>query len=240
MGSFDIKIAFDAQQHDELHKALENNNTPTEARMATAQDYTDKTAKLCITETVQTDEIPFTQGGWQGGTRTPDEFNAILHNIYTKTITKWREEGVGYHIEGRECNHFIWADNIILIANNLPEMQRMLDDLTTNTLDAKFMWKEGEIMAGGDLVDDKGNLKDNLDPDAQTISTWIADKNDTTKCNYETLPIKTEITLLGTRLHYTGNSTRSMEHRLAKAENTFWRHYQKLKKQTSNTNSTYG
>ena len=116
--------------------------------MATAQDYTDKTAKLCITETVQTDEIPFTQGGWQGGTRTPDEFNAILHNIYTKTITKCREEGVGYHIEGRECNHFIWADNIILIANNLPEMQRMLDDLTTNTLDATFMWKEGEIMAG--------------------------------------------------------------------------------------------
>ena len=215
MGSFDIKIAFDAQQHDELHRALKQNNAPAKTRMATAQDYTNKTARLHLTETVKTDEIPFTQGGWQGGTRTPDELNTIIHNIYAEIITKWREEGTGYHIEGRECNHFIWADNIILIANNFPEMQRMLDDLTENTLDAKFIWKEGEIMAGGDLVDDKGNIKDSPDPATQTISTWIADKDDPAQSHYETLPNKAEIILLGTKLHFTGNSTRSMEHRLA-------------------------
>ena len=141
-------------------------------------------------------------------------------------------------MEGRECNRFIWADNIILIANNFPEMQRMLDDLTQHTLDATFMWKEGEIMAGGDLVDDEGNIKESPDPAAQTISTWIADKDDPTLSHYETLPNKAEIILLGTKLHFTGNSTRSMEHRLAKAENTFWRQYKKLKKQKTiyNTN----
>ena len=75
--------------------------------MATAQDYTNKTATLRLTQTVTTNEIPFTQGGWQGGTRTPDEFNTIIHNIYTKTIAKWREEGIGYHIKrkGMQPHH---------------------------------------------------------------------------------------------------------------------------------------
>ena len=116
--------------------------------MATTQDYTNKTARLHLTETVKTDEIPFTQGGWQGGTRTPDEFSTIIHNIYAKTITKWREEGTGYYIKGGECNHIIWADNIILIASSFPEMQRMLDELTENTQDAKFMWKEAKSWQG--------------------------------------------------------------------------------------------
>lgn len=92
-------------------------------------------------------------------------------------------------------------------------MQHMLDELTENTHDAKCMWKEGEIMAGGDLVDEKGNIINDPDPKAiQTISTWIADKDDPTQSNYETLPNKAEIILLGTKLHFTGNSTRSMEH----------------------------
>ena len=147
MGSFDIQIAFDAQKHDELHKALEQNNTPARTSMATAQDYTNKTATLHLTQTVKTNEISFTQGVWQGGTRTPDEFNTIIHNIYTNTITKWREEGIGYHIEGRDCNHIIWADNIILIANSFTEMQLMLDELSqhTHTQDATNMWKEEKI-----------------------------------------------------------------------------------------------
>ena len=71
-------------------------------------------------------------------------------------------------------------------------------------------------MAGGDLVDEKGDIID--DPDTITdIYTRIADKDNPTQCNYEKLPNKAEIILLGTKLHFTGNSTRGMEHRLAKA-----------------------
>ena len=108
-------------------------------------------------------------------------------------------------------------------------MQYMLNGLTDNTHDAKFMWKEGGIMAGGDLVDEHGNIIDT--PNKTTdIYTWIADKDDPKLTNYETLPNKAEIILLGIKLHFTGNSTRSMEHRLAKAENTFWKRYTTLKK----------
>ena len=85
-------------------------------------------------------------------------------------------------------------------------------------------------MAGGNLVDEQGDIIDT--PDKTTdLYTWIADKDDPTHANYEKLPNKAEIILLGTKLHFTGNSTRSMEHRLAKAENTFWKHYTNLKKQ---------
>ena len=66
-------------------------------------------------------------------TRTPDEFNNIIHNIYTTIIVKWREERTGYHIEGHECNHVIWVGLIILIANDFEEMQTMVTELTQHT-----------------------------------------------------------------------------------------------------------
>ena len=120
-----------------------------------------------------------------------------------------------------------------MIANDFVEMQHTLNELTQNTQDAKFMWKEGEIMARGDLVDEKGDIIDDTDT-ITDIYTWIADKDNPTQCNYEKLPSKVEIILLGTKLHFTGNSTRSMEHRLAKAENAFCKHYTTLKKQKPN------
>ena len=120
------------------------------------------------------------------------------------------------------------GDNNILIANDFDEIQRMLNELTQHTQDAQFMWKEGEIMAGGDLVDEHGNIIDT--PNKTTdIYTWVADIDNPKMLNHEKLPNMAEIILLGTKLHFTGNSTRSMEHRLAKAENTFWKHYANLK-----------
>ena len=69
-------------------------------------------------------------------------------------------------------------------------MQQMVDELTQDTLDAKFMWKEGEIMAGGDLVDEKGNIKDNTDPTTHFIFTRIADKNDPPNPTAKSYPTK--------------------------------------------------
>ena len=89
------------------------------------------------------------------------------------------------------------------------------------------MYVEGKIMAGGNLVDEDGNILDTPNKDTD-IYTWIADKDNPKKAIYEQLPNKSEIVLLGTRLHFTGNSTRSMEHRLTEAENTFWKHYTRL------------
>ena len=48
------------------------------------------------------------------------------------------------------------------------------------------------------------------------------------------LPKKYQVILLGTLLHFTGNTTRSMEHRLHKTENTFWKHYMKFKNKKAN------
>ena len=72
-------------------------------------------------------------------------------------------------------------------------------------------------------------------PETNTnIITWIADKNNPKNAFFEMLPNKSGVVLLGTFLHFTGNSTRSMEHRLHKAENAFWKHYTKLKNKKAN------
>ena len=76
----------------------------------------------CIEPNVVTDEFPFTQGGWQGGTCTPDKLNCIIANIYTTAITTWRMNGAGYHMEGYKSNRVIWADNNKLKTNNYDEL----------------------------------------------------------------------------------------------------------------------
>ena len=114
----------------------------------------------------------------------------------------------------------IWADNIIIIANDFGEMQTMVGDSTGKTMDAGFLWKEGEIMAGGDMVDKDGNVLDGPETNTNVI-TWIADKDDPKNAFFEMLPNRSEVILLGTLLRFTGNSARSMEHRLHTAENTF-------------------
>ena len=48
---------------------------------------------------------------------------------------------MGYRLEGREINHFIWADNIFIIARNPTEMQEMINDVTRALHKAGFEWK---------------------------------------------------------------------------------------------------
>ena len=125
--------------HETLHQALRHTRRPHKTQAATLIDYNNKTAQIRIGNEVTCPPFAFSHGGWQGGTRTPDEFNAIID--------------IGFRTTQGEANHFVWADNVILIARHPDELQIMLNMATDAIMQAGFLWKEGSVMPCGDLAD---------------------------------------------------------------------------------------
>ena len=44
----------------------------------------------------ESEAFPFTKGGWQGGVRTPEEFNRMMRSAMRAPVAKWKAEGKGF------------------------------------------------------------------------------------------------------------------------------------------------
>ena len=78
-------------------------------------DYDGRETRMNVNEVV-TDDFSANLGGWQGGTRIPEEFNGVMQAILGAEIGKWQKEGKGLMVDGILMNHTIWADNVIIPA----------------------------------------------------------------------------------------------------------------------------
>lgn len=100
---------------------------------------------------------------------------------------------VGFRIEGAEFHHAIFADNIVLIARDTNDAQRMIDDITQCILDIGLQWKPTSIECMT-----TGNLRE------QTIDSYTWSNG-----NYVRIPQNEHITTLGTKLDPEGTTTTS-------------------------------
>ena len=72
----------------------------------------------------------YRRGGWQGGVNTPDEFNNVIEHIMEPLVASWHERGYDLKLGHLSITHIVWADNIILIANNLTQLEQMANELS--------------------------------------------------------------------------------------------------------------
>ena len=181
--------------HKILHQALRHTHRPHKTQAATLLDYHNKTAQIKIGNEVTCPPFPFSHGGWQGGTRTPDEFNAIMEDILAPIIQYWIDHDIGFRTHQGEANHFVWADNLIFIARDPEEMQTMINMATDAIMQAGFQWKKGSIMPCGDLHDQNIEIYTDIDG------------------TYTTLEQTKAITLLGSHIDHRGSTPLSIHHR---------------------------
>ncbi|KAL6735810.1 hypothetical protein ANCDUO_07428 [Ancylostoma duodenale] len=70
-------------------------------------------------------EIPIERGVQQGDTISPKLFTAALQ--YAMSEVDWKDEG--YLIDWKKISNLLFADDIVLVANNTTEMEAMINEL---------------------------------------------------------------------------------------------------------------
>ena len=198
-----------------LNHAVDNHTILT-----TMNDYHNKTASILIPNAGESRPFPFNCGGWQGGARTPEEFNMIIEDCLHPVVEKWDMLEIGFRLENKELNHLIWADNIFLLATSIAEAQIMIDDVTQAIYNTGYTWKyeDASYLPAGDL---RG-----------TTTPLTLHHYDTT---HPIHPTPDKFMALGNLLDDAGTTTNSSEHRTSKAERLFWSMYPSLR-QTNATN----
>ena len=108
----------------------------------------------------------------------------------------WERDNVGFRIVGTDFHQAIFVDNIVLIAKNQEDAQRMLNDITQCVLDLGLQWKPAslEFMTAGGLRNQPFDLY-----------TWSSG-------NYVPITQREYITTLCTKLDPEGSTTTGSNH----------------------------
>ena len=186
--------------------------------LSTMKDYNNKTASIIIPNAGESRPFKFSNGGWQGGTRTPEEFNMIIEHCLSPVIGKWDILDIGFKLDGKELNHFVWADNIFLLSTNTTEAQLMINDVTEALYTTGYTWKteDASYIPAGDLQG--------------TTTPLLLNHNDTF---YPIHPTPNSFNILGSSFNDSGDTNTTADHRTSKAERLFWSMYPSLRSENA-------
>ena len=175
----DFEKAFDSISHSALFSALKEQGIEQDYIEILHNIYKTSTAFVSVVE--ETHEFPIEKGVKQGDSISPKLFSAVLEKAMSKL--NWVEKGI--QVLGKRLNNLRFADDIVLFANNIDELQVLVNELALvcsevglkmNIDKTKIMineWTpEGCISAGntqlqrvteyvylGQLINMKGDLK---------------------------------------------------------------------------------
>jgi len=212
----DVRKAFDSMDRGFLEQTLAEEGVPPEVAGAILEELIVE-LEVHVGDAVS-DGVPFLQGGKQGGTSTPTLWRHYLHRAVGRRLVVLEQEGVGLTIDtvyGPQCvNHFIFADDIWLIAGSQSHMSTLLDTTTVDLTAAGLSWKEDEKMSitANTYADWSG-------------TTWPAVCGDKTY-NFER---REAIECLGALLDINGDASVLVAHRLAQMEAHFWNRHKQLR-----------
>lgn len=117
----DYKKAFDCVKHKSMMKALEEAGIGPGTRKLVHKLYWDQTATIRW-EGEESEEVPIQKGVRQGCILSPAFFNVYSEAIFKRAI----KEDDGFRIDGSRVSNIRYADDTVLIAETLSELQDML------------------------------------------------------------------------------------------------------------------
>ncbi len=144
----DYEKAFDSVETSSVLKALEEQGISIGYLKILRDIYSDcyNTVKMHK----NSDKIMINKGVRQGDTISPKLFTATLEGTF-KTLD-WTEKGI--NINGEHLSHLRFADDIVIISDNLNELEKMLQELDKASRDTglKMNMKKTKVMAGSAIV----------------------------------------------------------------------------------------
>lgn len=127
----DFEKAFDRVQHQKLIEILKQKNIDGRDIRLIANLYWSQKAKIKI-EDQTSDEMEIKRGVRQGCVLSPLLFNVYSEAIFQETLTLLMITGgeKGITINGEKVNNFRYADDTVLITDNVRDLQTLLQRLS--------------------------------------------------------------------------------------------------------------
>lgn len=119
----DYSKAFDSLRHIFMLDALKNQGVPLIYQRIVADMYTNLEARILTEKTGE--YFCITKGVKQGDPLSPLLFICALEEVFRKL--NWEQKGI--KINGEILNNLRFADDVVLIGNNLLEIKNMLTEL---------------------------------------------------------------------------------------------------------------
>ena len=140
----DYNKAFDKVRHDQLLNVLKSKHLDHKDLRIIHNLYYNQRARVCVDQQL-TDEIKIKRGVRQGCVMSPTLFNAYSEDIVKRAL---EDETRGIQINGMRVNNIRYADDTVILAECLEDLQIMMDKtaryseeygLTLNVKKTKFM-----------------------------------------------------------------------------------------------------
>lgn len=193
----DYNKAFDRVRHDRLIQLLRKKNLDTKDIRIISHLYYNQTATIKEGNELSED-IEIRRGVRQGCVLSPALFNLYSEEIIQEALT---EEMAGIKVNGRPINNLRFADDTVLIAECLEDLQRMIDQVVKSSEENGLTLneKKTKLMVISKIQQHPGNL---------TIHGEVIEKVE--KYKY-----------LGTIINESNDYTEEIKSRIAQSRNTF-------------------
>eukprot|EP00959_Pyramimonas_sp_CCMP1952_P319829 6692551-Pyramimonas_sp.AAC.1 len=149
----DIKQAFDHCSLANVRKGLQHAHVPSYLQSALLAPL-GGTICTVIVEGMETPGLHWDRCIRTGGPEGPLVFNLIIVAMWAEAIRSWDVKGMGYCAEGlygsmrKELliSHFLWADNVYLVAGSAADLRSMVHDLTLPLFSFGMAWKASSLL----------------------------------------------------------------------------------------------
>ena len=121
----DYHKAFDCVQHQKLAEILRATGVDEGDLRIITELYWHQTAQVRV-ESSMSEEIAIRKGVRQGCILSPLLFNLYSENIFEEAL---RNTSAGIKINGKTINNIRYADDTVIIASSLPELQHLIDTI---------------------------------------------------------------------------------------------------------------
>ena len=190
--------AFDEVKHSAILRALQRQGAGDQLTAFVASMLQQSTIKLGL-GSASTRTIDLDRGVPQGAPESPSLFISVTDMALAELLDGWRARGFGYNIDGVRLPIVVYADDVLVLAQNEEDLQIMLAEVT-----AAF----GQV--GLEINLSKTHYSSSVENGGRSISVvgqhvvWTP-----------------EIIFLGSAITLTGNDEAAIRARMQKATQTF-------------------
>lgn len=195
----DYNKAFDKIRHDRLIQLLQEKKLDTRDTRIIANLYYNQKAVVQIDNTTSK-KIEIRRGVRQGCVLSATLFNIYAEEIMRKAL---EDETVGVKVNGIAINNIRYADDTVLVATNLVDLQRLINKVT--------------------IASEEWGLSLNTKKTKYMVMTKTTQGNGSLYVHNEPIEEVMKFNYLGTTINQNNNSSMEIKSRIAKARTTFMR-----------------
>ena len=216
IAAVDFKKAFDCVEHFAIWDALRELGVPEQYVEVLAALYQGQTGVVCEDRDSRKFEIG--RGTKQGDPVSPKIFNAVLEVVFRRLKERWEKRKWGLRMHAtwptRWLTNLRFADDVMLTATTLPQLEKMLGDLAEEARKAGLELHFGKTKILSNMQVRRGV---SAAPHADVLGQPV-----------EVLPFDGSVAYLGREVAFADHQDVELQNRLSKAWAKFMVHKEEL------------